>query len=52
MPILRNTKEFGANQVEEFLSTYNDPKTDKKRKQEMLGDMKAKVARLATNENK
>lgn len=45
MPLLRNSKGFGGEEVASFISTYSQT-NDKKRKQELLVEMKAKMAKL------
>lgn len=49
MPLLRNTQGLHANDIQDFLQAFKDEaNSDKKRRAEMLNDMKAKVAKVAS----
>ena len=46
MPLLRNSKVLSGEEVASFISNYSQT-NDKKRKQEMLDDIKTKIAKLS-----
>ncbi len=48
MPILRNSKLLSADDVASFIAEYSDPGIERKRKQAMLEDMRAKVAKVSS----
>ena len=49
LPLLRSNGGLDAQQVSEFLSQYKDESIDKKRKGELLHEMKAKVAKVSSS---